>query len=149
MHQVLYIHGSDFIMAEVSTEHRVEHRVHEMADYVRALKYPVISTIVIAIILFAISYFGDVLSMLSSTVVAPLVLAIGAWAGYKIVQFKGNYIDVIGAGVIMGIVIAILSIVLFGVVRGLGINAEMSNSVLYLGFTIAGALVGGGFALTK
>ncbi len=137
-------------MAEVSTEHRVEHGVHEMADYVRALKYPVISTIVIAIVLFAISYFGDVLSMLSSTVVvAPLVLAIGAWAGYKIVEFKGNYVDVIGAGVIMGIVIAILSIVLFGVVRGLGVNAEMSNSVFYLGYSIAGALVGGGFALTK
>ncbi len=135
-------------MAEVSIEHRVEHRVHEMADYVRALKYPVISTIVIAIVFVAISYVGGVLDMLGMAT-PPLVLAIGAWAGYKIVEFKGNYIDVIGVGVILGIVTAVLSIVLFGVVRGLGINAEMSNSVFYLGYSIAGALVGGGFALTK
>ncbi len=48
-------------MAEVSAEHRVEHRVNEMADYVRALKYPVISTIVIAIVFAAISYVGMVI----------------------------------------------------------------------------------------
>ncbi len=80
--------------------------------------------------------------------VAPLALAIGAWAGYKIVEFKGNYIDVIGAGVIVGIVGAVLSFGLI-VVHGLGVIVGMSNSVFYLGFTIAGALVGGGFALTK
>lgn len=120
-----------------------------MVEYLRALKYPVISTIVVAIVFVAISYVGGVLNMLTAPVLAPVALAIGAWAGYKIVEFKGNYADVIGAGVIVGIVGAVFILVGFGVVRGLGVDAMLPVSVFDLGFKIAGALVGGGFALTK
>ncbi len=120
-----------------------------MADYVRALKYPVITTIVVAILFVAISYVAGVLNMLTAAVLAPVALAIGVWAGYKIVEFKGNYVDVIGAGVIVGIVGAVVILAGFGVVRGLGIGAMLPVSVLDMGFKIAGALVGGGFALTK
>ncbi len=120
-----------------------------MADYIRALKYPVISTIAIAVVFIAISYAGGVLTMLTSTVLAPLALAIGAWTGYKIVEFKGNYADVIGAGIIVGIVGAVMIIVGFGILRGLGIDTMLPVSIFDLGFKIAGALVGGGYALTK
>ena len=121
----------------------------KIADYVRALKYPLTSTIVVAIVFVAISYVEGVLNMLTSTVLAPVALAIGVWAGYKIVEFKGNYANVIIAGVIVGIVGAVMILVGFGVVRGLGIGAMLPVSVLDMGFKIAGALVGGGFALTK
>ncbi|MFZ3168798.1 MAG: hypothetical protein WA130_14380 [Candidatus Methanoperedens sp.] len=121
-----------------------------MVEYLRALKYPVITTIVVAIVFVAVSYVTGVLNMLTAAVLAPVALAIGVWAGYKIVEFKGNYADVIGAGVIVGIVGAVAILTGFGVVRGLGVNAMLAVSVFDLGFKIAGALVGGGgFALTK
>lgn len=120
-----------------------------MVEYLRALKYPIISTIVVAIVFVAISYVAGVLDMLTSQVLAPVALAIGVWAGYKIVEFKGNYAHVIGAGIIVGIVGAILILLGFGVVRGLGVDAMLRVSVFDLGFKIAGALIGGGFALTK
>ncbi len=120
-----------------------------MVEYIRALKYPVISMIVIAIVFVAISYVGGVLNMLTVAVLAPIGLAIGVWSGYKIVEFKGNYVDVIGVGLIVGIVGAVLILAGFGVVRGLGISAMLPVSVFDLGFKIAGAVVGGGFALTK
>ncbi len=123
-----------------------------MVDYVRALEYPVINSIAIAIVFVAISYVEGVLPKLTSTVDATLALAIGVWAGYKIVEFKGNYADVIVAGIIVGIVGAVLIIVGFGVVRGLGVsgvNGMLPVSVFDMGFKIAGALIGGGFALTK
>lgn len=120
-----------------------------MADYFRALKWPLISSIAVAIVFIAISYVGGVFNMLTATVLAPVALAFGAWAGYKVVEFKGNYADVIGVGIIVGIVGAGLILVGFGVVRGLGVGTMISISVFDLGFKIAGALIGGGFALTK
>ncbi len=120
-----------------------------MVEYLRALKYPVITSILIPIVILAISYVAGVIDMVTPNVQAPIALAIGAWAGYKIVEFKGNYTDVIIAGVIVGIVGAVLILLGFGVVRGMGVEAMLSVSVFGLGFKIAGALIGGGFALTK
>lgn len=54
----------------------------------------------IAIVFVLISYVAGVVNMLTSQVIALVALAIGAWAGYKSVEFKGNYADIIVAGII-------------------------------------------------
>lgn len=120
-----------------------------MADYVRALKWPVIAWIEVDIVMLAMSYLAGVMDMLTPAVIAPLTLAFGVWAGYKIVEFGGKVLDVVVAGAVVGVVCAGLTLVGFGLVRGMGFEAILPLAVFAAGFNLFGAFIGGGFALSK
>ena len=118
-----------------------------MVDYVKALKGPIIGWIVVDILFLLMTFVDGIIGMLTPTTLAPLTLAFGVWAGSNIVRAKGNSFDIIIAGVIVGLVCAVLTFVGFGLF--LGIAGIFPLSVFALGFNIAGAIIGGGFALSR
>ena len=120
-----------------------------MADYMRALKWPIISWIVSDALFVVLSYVQGVAELFTAPVLALLATIFGIWGGYKIVQFKGTYADAIGAGVILGVVCFVLCYVGFGLVLGLPTTGWLPIGVFMGSLNLTGALIGGGFALTK
>ncbi len=111
-----------------------------------ALKWPIIGWIVVDVIFIAVAYAEGVGAMFSPATVTPLMLAFGAWVGYKTVDLGGGFVSAIIAGVIVGAVCGVLTIIGFGVVHGM---EGMNGMAIYaVGMNTAGAVVGGGFALT-
>ena len=120
-----------------------------MADYIRALKLPVLTWVLLDIVFVVLSYVKDVADMFTQPVLALMALALGIWGGNKIVQFNGNYADALFAGIILGVVCFVLCIVGFGLVLGLGIAGSIPVATFMGSLNLAGALIGGGYALTK
>ncbi len=100
-------------------------------------------------ILLAITFVGGVMEMLTPASLSALFLAFGAWAGYKIVEFKGKFPDVIAAGVILGVVCGILGIILLLAHGMTGMGELTSEFTFDAAMNLIGAIVGGGYALTK
>ncbi len=120
-----------------------------MGNLVRAVKWPIISWVVVDVVFVAAGFVGGVLELYTPAGFAPLLIAFGFWAGYKMIEFGGNYGNAIVAGVIVGAACAILTIVGFVLILGQEFSGIFPLAVYSLAFNIAGALVGGGFALTK
>ncbi len=129
-----------------------------MADYLRALKFPIIGSIstyfliAVTIRLFpALAVFEGVPGGFGFIAIVGLLL--GAWAGYKIVEFGGNFVDVILVSVIIATVGGILQMVEVGVLASfpspLNLSDELTTAVYNFENTQAGAVIAGGFALTK
>lgn len=116
-----------------------------MAPLAQAVKWPVISWVVVDVVFLLTGFVEGVLELLTPAVVAPLAVAFGVWAGYKMIEFGGNYIGAIVAGAIVGAACAILTLVL-GVVHAMPV---IPMAVLSLALNLNGALVGAGFALTR
>lgn len=118
--------------------------------YVKTLQWPVISLLIVGTIHFmAEMILPDLKNIFQPPVLAPLLLAFGLWVGYKMAQFGGNYGHVILAGVILGILPAILDVGGFGIILGRGVQQGVLAGVFGFGMILFGALVGGGFALSK
>lgn len=104
------------------------------------------------VMLVAVLLFGDIASMMTPAALVPLLLAFGLWPGYKIVKFDGGYGDALVAGLVVGVVCAILIVIGFGVVLASttgGVAAVIPLAVFGLIFNVFGALIGGGYALTN
>ncbi len=71
----------------------------------------------------------------------------GAWAGYKTVELGGKFYDAVAAGVVTGVVCGVLTLVLLAVLGGLA--DAVPEFTFNIGMNIVGAVVGGGYALTK
>lgn len=119
------------------------------ADYVKALTWPVLFWIVVDVYLFLISYIGGVLDLIVLPALAPLIVLAGAWGGNAIAKHGGNWMDVIGAGVVLGLVCGGGGLILFGVARGLGVGAAFPGSTMDFSLTLAGALLGGWWTLSQ
>lgn len=128
------------------------------ADYVLALKIPTIAFIVTyALIVITIRLFPNLAPQegvaMGTGFLVILGWSIGAWAGYKIVESGGNFIDVMVVSVIMAAVAAFLQIVVVGVLVNFPAPADLAGEVPIAVFSllnvVAGALTAGGFALTK
>lgn len=123
--------------------------------YIRALKWPVITWVVIDIVLpVALLIYPKQMGTLQAPGnLTVLGIAVGLWAGYKIVQFGGNYVSAAIAGLIVGAVCAVMAVIGFGVIAaGVtgGITPDLLATALYfLAINFFGALIGGGYALTK
>ncbi len=115
----------------------------------RALKWPIIAWIIVDVIFLAMTFVGGVMEMLTPATLSPLLLAFGAWTGYKIVEFKGNFVDVIVVGVVVGVVCGVLTVVLLLAHGMMGMGVLLSEFVFNVGMNLVGAIVGGGYALTK
>ncbi len=121
--------------------------------YVKALKWPVITWIVIDLAfaaLFKLPGIGDAFGKIATDqAVTPLLVAIGVWAGYKMVQLGGNYLHAAVGGIIVGAVCAVGGVILFGVLLGFGVSAVLPGAVYDFAMNVFGAFIGGGYALTK
>ena len=118
--------------------------------YVKVLKLPVISGVIVGLVhLISEAIFPDLKDLFQPTVVALVLVAFGIWIGYKAVQFGGNYGSVIVAGVIWGILPLFLQIVGFGLLLGRGMTAGVLGGIFGFDMALFGALIGGGFALSK
>ena len=128
------------------------------ADYLRALKLPIVGWIftyfivVVSVKAFpALIAFGNVPMGAGFLDVVGLVL--GAWAGYKIVEFGGKFVDVLVVTVILSLVAGVLQIVEVGVLVSFPLPVDVAGELPVAVFTVlnvvAGALTAGGFALTK
>ena len=112
-----------------------------MADYIRALKWPVLTWILVDALFFIVDkVYSDAGKLFTPDTSALMALVFGVWGGSKIVQFKGGYLDSFGAGIVLGIVCLILCIV-----GGFGLQLGIFMGLLNL----SGALIGGGYALTR
>jgi len=120
-----------------------------MPNLVRILKWPIISWIVVDVVFLVASYTEGIVEMMTPAVLTPLALAFGVWVGYKTISFGGNYGHAILSGVIVGAVCAVLTVVGFGAIRGLGVDVIMPLGLFTFGMNVAGATIGAGFALTK
>jgi hypothetical protein len=123
--------------------------------YIRVLKYPVLAQIIADSSYTLAAYVLPPMGSIPSLVVYFMILQIpfGAWVGYKIVELKGNFLDVIIVGLILGVVCGVLDLTETGViVSAVGTyNAidELPYSLAYVLSTLYGAIVAGGYALTK
>jgi len=118
--------------------------------YVKALKWPIITWVVINVLfLVVLLLLPKVGEIATDATLTPLLLAVGIWAGYKMVQFGGNYWHAALGGLIVGAVCAILAIVLFGLIASAGVANVLPGAVYDFAMNFFGALIGGGFAVSK
>lgn len=120
--------------------------------YSNALKWPVIGWVIVDVVFLLASFVSPgVSAMLTPAALAPLLLLFGLWAGYKIVEFGGNFGSVIVAGLVVGLVCAFLIVIGFGAINDVlgGIAGALPFGIFGLGLNVAGAIIGGGFALSK
>jgi len=120
--------------------------------YVNALKWPVIGWVVVDLVLLTASFVSPgIVVMMTPEALSPLLLLFGLWAGYIIVEHGGNFGSVIVAGLVVGFVCALLTVVGFGVINNVmgGISGALPFGVFSLGLNLAGAVIGGGFALSR
>lgn len=117
---------------------------------VRTLKWPVISLLIVGLTHFVAEIIlPDLKNVFLPPVLTPLLLAFGIWVGYKMVQFGGNYGNVILAGAILGVLPVIVEVVGFGILLGRGVSQGVLAGVFGFAMILYGSLIGGGFALSK
>ena len=113
-----------------------------------AVKLPVIGWIVVDVLLILVLFVDGVAEMMTVETLAPLAIGFGVWAGYKAVEFGGSFGTAIGAGLIVGLACALLTLLL-GPIHGMSTDATVPMAVYSMALNVAGAVVGGGFLLTR
>ncbi len=113
-----------------------------------AVKLPVIGWIVVDVLIILALFVDGVAEIMTVETTASLALAFGVWAGYKAVEFGGSFGTAIGAGLIVGLVCALLGL-LSGPIHGMSLDATFPIAVASMALNVAGAVVGGGFLLTR
>ena len=81
-------------------------------------------------------------------VLAPILLAYGAWVGYRAIGAGGTYLHAIVAAAILGILPIMLDIIGFGQILGRGTDAGVLAGVFGFAVIVFGSLIGAGFALS-
>ena len=113
----------------------------------RILLWPVVGLVVTGMWHLAIeAIWPDLQGFFVPAVLAPLLLAYGAWVGYRAVTFGASFVTAIGAGVVLGLLPLGLEIVGFGLLLDRGIDHGVLAGVYGLSYITFGALLGAGFA---
>lgn len=116
----------------------------------KSLMWPVISLLLIGGTHFALEAILPALKeIFTPSVIGPIVLSVGIWLGYRVVQSGGNLIHVIVAGVILGLLPLVLETVGFGMLLNFGVPARFLVGVFGLSMVLFGSLIGGGFTLSR
>jgi hypothetical protein len=122
--------------------------VKEHLMLIKTLKWPVISLLITGATHFVLeAIWPNLKDLFVAPSLAPLLLAFGIWVGYKAVHNGGNYLNVILAGVILGILPLVLETFGFGMI--LGFAGRFFVGVYGFAMILFGSLVGGGFALSR
>ena len=78
-----------------------------------------------------------------------VLLAYGAWAGFRAATATGSFVTAIVAGVILGVLPFTLQLVGFGLILGRGLDNGLLAAVFASTTVVWGALLGGGFAKSR
>ncbi len=138
-----------------------------MAEYLRVLKYPLIVWFIIdslggAVFPILVPAFANISASFAE--ITAWSFPLGAMAAYKMIEFKGNLVHAMVAGVITGLWCAILGVTEIGISSTpLAVLITSAGPVAFGGtfmgvlpfgfalFTVnfIGAIMGAGFALTR
>ena len=92
--------------------------------FYRTLKWPVISLLITGATHFLLeAIWPDLRNTFIPPVLAPILLAYGAWVGYRAIGAGGTYPQAIAAAATLGILPVMLDIVGFGLILGRGTDA--------------------------
>ena len=115
----------------------------------RTLKWPVISLLITGATHFMLeAIWPDLRNTFVPPVLAPILLAYGAWVGYRAIGAGGSYLLAIVAAAILGVLPIVLDVVGFGQILGRGTQAGVLAGVFGFAVIVFGALIGAGFALS-
>lgn len=116
---------------------------------VTTLKWPVVSLLMTGGLHFTLeALWPDLKNIFIPAVLAPLLLAYGAWVGYRAIAGGGNYGHAILAAAILGVLPILLDVVGFGILLGRGTHAGLLAGIFGFSFILFGSLIGSGFALS-
>jgi hypothetical protein len=114
---------------------------------IRSLTWPVISLLITGTVHFTLeAIWPDLKTTFIPPVLAPLLLAYGAWVGYRFAEAGGGYLGGLAAGAAVGLLPLMLDIVGFGIILGRGTTAGMLAGLFGLGMVFFGSLIGSGVA---
>ena len=117
--------------------------------FYRTLKWPVISLLITGAAHFTLeAIWPDLRNTFVPPVLAPILLAYGAWVGYRAIGAGGTYLHAIIAAAILGILPVLLDIIGFGQILGRGTDAGAHAGVFGFAVIVFGSLIGAGFALS-
>lgn len=115
-----------------------------------ALVWPIVSLLVTGMWHFTVeAVWPNLREMFVPAVLAPLLLAYGAWAGHRSVAAGGGYVGAIVAGAILGLLPLMLDIVGFGIILGRGVDAGLLAGVYGFSMVLFGSLLGGGYTVSR
>jgi len=113
------------------------------------LKWPVIGLLLTGGMHFiAEAVMPDLKTVFTPTVIAPVLLAYGAWVGYRAIGVGGNYGQAILAAALLGLLPVVLDVFGFGLILGRGVEAGLRSGIFGFMVIVWGSLAGGGFALS-
>lgn len=123
---------------------------HDMSRLTRILIWPVISLLITGGLHFTLeAIWPDLKTTFIPAVLAPLLLAYGAWVGYGTVEAGGSYLEAIVAGAILGLLPVVLDIVGFGIILDRGMTTGTLSAAFGFSVIVFGALLGAGFVLSR
>ena len=120
-----------------------------MGQLSRILMWPVISLLITGALHFTVeAIWPDLKAAFIAPTLGPLLLAYGAWVGYRAVRSGAGYGYAIVAGVILGILPLLLDVVGFGMILGRGSQPSLLAGVFGWTVIVFGSLLGGGYAMS-
>ena len=121
-----------------------------MSRLSRVLLWPVISLLITGGLHFTLeAIWPDLKATFVPAVLAPLLLAYGAWVGFRMVEIGGTYVHAIAAGVILGVLPVALDLIGFGVILDRGATAGTLVAAFGFSMVLFGSLLGAGFVLSR
>lgn len=117
--------------------------------FYRTLKWPVVSLLITGAAHFALeTIWPDLRNTFIPPVLTPILLAYGAWVGFRAIGGGGTYVQAIVAAAILGILPIMLDVLGFGLILGRGTQAGVLAGVFGFAVIVFGSLIGAGFALS-
>jgi hypothetical protein len=116
------------------------------ATLVAVLTWPIGCLLITGAIHFTLeAAWPDLRTTFVPAVLAPLLLAYGAWAGARMVQAGASFATAVLAGAILGLLPFALDTVGFGLILGRGTTAGLLAGLFGFAYVLFGALLGAGF----
>ena len=121
-----------------------------MNSLVRGLTWPIVSLLIVGgTHLVAEMLRPELKDVITPSVVMPLYLAAGAWAGYATVRAGGTFVHGLVAGAILGVLPLMLQIVGFGLILGREGSLVLTAGVFGLTAIFWSGVLGSGFATDR
>jgi hypothetical protein len=112
----------------------------------RILIWPVLTLVMTGVTQFTIeAIWPDLRNFFVPPTLAPLLLAYGAWVGYRAVMMGAGLVPALASGVILGLLPLGLDIIGFGIVLDRGVDQGVLSGVFGMAYIVFGTLFGIGF----
>jgi hypothetical protein len=109
--------------------------------------WPIITLVITGLTHFTIeAIWPDLRTFFVPPTLAPLLLAYGAWVGYRAVKLGASFVLGLASGVILGVLPLGLDIIGFGIVLDRGVEQGVLAGVFGMAYIAFGTLLGIGFA---